>query len=124
MPFGIVLKPWMGSAAMAMSSVSVVCSSLLLRRFHKPTRASLETQQYHQETQRQSRMSSSDYDDLSVHCGLDDARPRSSRFKASLLGSSFTVLFSNLTGYRAEKTKQGHLLAKDDDLVEISSFPN
>lgn len=124
MPFGIVLKPWMGSAAMAMSSVSVVCSSLLLRRFRKPTRASLETQQYHQETQRQSRMSSSDYDDLSVHCGLDDARPRSSGFKASLLGSSFTVLFNNLTGYRAEKTKQGHLLARDDDFVEISSFPN
>lgn len=95
-----------------------------LPRFRKPTRASLETQQYHQETQRQSRMSSSDYDDLSMHCGLDDARPLSSGFKASLLGSSFTVLFNNLTGYRAEKTKQGHLLARDDDFVEISSFPN
>lgn len=124
MPFGIVLKPWMGSAAMAMSSVSVVCSSLLLRRFRKPTRASLETQQYHQETQRQSRASSSDYDDLSVHCGLDDAHPRPSRFKASLLGSSFTVLFSNLTGLKADKAKQGRLLARDDDFVEISSFPN
>lgn len=45
-PIGISIQPWMAAAAMAMSSVSVVTSSLFLRNFRKPSEQSLNTVEF------------------------------------------------------------------------------
>lgn len=61
-----MLAPWMASGAMAMSSVSVVASSLLLKLWKKPTRKDLETAEY---------LASRDQcslEAISIHRGLDD----------------------------------------------------
>ncbi|XP_041055829.1 copper-transporting ATPase 2-like [Carcharodon carcharias] len=73
-PIGLVLQPWMGSAAMAASSVSVVVSSLLLRLYKKPDIEKLESQA-------QGRMKQLTPSQISIRIGLDDRRrdlPKSS----------------------------------------------
>ncbi|KFV58568.1 Copper-transporting ATPase 2, partial [Tyto alba] len=75
MPVGLVLQPWMGSAAMAASSVSVVLSSLQLKWqvvYKKP-----DTESY--EAQAQGRMKPLTPSQISVHIGMDDRRRDSSR---------------------------------------------
>uniref|UniRef100_A0A8D1K4N9 Copper-transporting ATPase 2 n=1 Tax=Sus scrofa TaxID=9823 RepID=A0A8D1K4N9_PIG len=67
MPIGIVLQPWMGSAAMAASSVSVVLSSLQLKCYKKPDLARYEAQA-------QGRMRPLSASQVSVHVGMDDRR--------------------------------------------------
>lgn len=120
MPVGIVLKPWMGAAAMAMSSVSVVSFSLMLKMFSKPKRSTLETPQYFAELRRQGRSRPSNYDDLFLHCGLDDVPTLLSApgLKSSIRGSTFAIFFSNLRE-KSEKQKQGQLLGQDEENVGL-----
>uniref|UniRef100_A0A4X2LE54 P-type Cu(+) transporter n=1 Tax=Vombatus ursinus TaxID=29139 RepID=A0A4X2LE54_VOMUR len=67
MPIGIVLQPWMGSAAMAASSVSVVLSSLQLKFYKKPDMEKYEAQAH-------GHMKPLNPSQVSVHIGMDDRR--------------------------------------------------
>ncbi|XP_054442477.1 copper-transporting ATPase 2 isoform X2 [Pteronotus mesoamericanus] len=67
MPLGVVLQPWMGSAAMAASSVSVVLSSLQLKWYKKP-----DLERY--EAQARGRVRPLTASQVSVHVGMDDRR--------------------------------------------------
>ncbi|XP_077168187.1 copper-transporting ATPase 2 isoform X2 [Paroedura picta] len=67
MPIGMVLQPWMGSAAMAASSISVLLSSLQLKCYKKP-----DMEKY--EAQAQESMKSLTPSEVSVHIGMDDRR--------------------------------------------------
>ncbi|XP_047210714.1 copper-transporting ATPase 2 isoform X2 [Girardinichthys multiradiatus] len=67
MPAGLVLQPWMGSAAMAASSLSVVLSSLLLRMYKKTPIELYESRaRGHMRSLRSSQ--------ISTHLGLDGQR--------------------------------------------------
>ncbi|XP_044142465.1 LOW QUALITY PROTEIN: copper-transporting ATPase 2 [Bufo gargarizans] len=67
LPVGLVLQPWMGSAAMAASSVSVVLSSLQLKCYRKP-----DSDIY--EARAQGKMKPLNPSQISVHVGMDERR--------------------------------------------------
>ncbi|XP_077465734.1 copper-transporting ATPase 1-like [Stigmatopora argus] len=93
LPIGLVLQPWMGSALMALSSISVVVSSLLLKCYTKPTPEKLEARLGGD--RRQGSLSN-----VSVHIGMGDLRrssPRLSLFDriVSYTRASINSLLSN-----------------------------
>lgn len=76
--FGLTLRPWMASAAMAASSVSVVAASLLLKTFRPPRKEDLLTPEYNRRY-----MIDQDNDDFSLHRGDDWEQPHRSPPKAN-----------------------------------------
>lgn len=106
MPIGIVLQPWMGSAAMAASSVSVVLSSLQLKCYRKP-----DLERY--EAQAHGRMKPLSASQVSVHVGMDDQRRDSPRDTPwDQVSSVSQVSLSSLTSDRGDKWS---LLLSDRD---------
>ncbi|XP_037833258.1 copper-transporting ATPase 1 isoform X2 [Kryptolebias marmoratus] len=106
LPIGLVLQPWMGSAAMAMSSVSVVVSSLLLKCYTKPTAEKLEAK-FGSGT-RQGSLS-----DVSVHIGMGDVRRPSP--KLSLLDRFVNYSRASINSLRSDKHSLNSLALNEPD---------
>uniref|UniRef100_A0A8D0GR11 Copper-transporting ATPase 2 n=1 Tax=Sphenodon punctatus TaxID=8508 RepID=A0A8D0GR11_SPHPU len=114
MPVGIVLQPWMGSAAMAASSVSVLLSSLQLKCYKKP-----DVERY--EAQAQGRMKPLTPSQISVHVGMDNRTRDTS--KPSAWDQISQVSLSSLTsdklprraGFTEDEADKWSLLINDKD---------
>ncbi|CAF3670773.1 unnamed protein product [Rotaria sp. Silwood1] len=88
LPIGISLTPWMASAAMALSSVSVVMSSLLLRNYRKPDINIYNNNEFNLWSINKGK-------NINVHRGIDniDRTPNGS-FISSLRGSRLAQILS------------------------------
>ncbi|XP_068441872.1 copper-transporting ATPase 1 [Clinocottus analis] len=106
LPIGLVLQPWMGSAAMALSSVSVVLSSLLLKCYTKPTAEQLEARLGY--SRRQGSLS-----DVSVHIGMGDMRRPSPRL--SLLDRIVNYSRASINSLRSDKHSLNSLVLSEPD---------
>lgn len=99
-PWGLVLKPWMGSAAMAASSVSVVCSSLLLKLYKKPTKEKLTTPAYQEVLHKTNLHALENGDDISIHRGLDDIEIPEP--KGSIKSNNLSFIMNFVPGNKAK----------------------
>uniref|UniRef100_A0A8D3EEP0 P-type Cu(+) transporter n=1 Tax=Scophthalmus maximus TaxID=52904 RepID=A0A8D3EEP0_SCOMX len=106
LPIGLVLQPWMGSAAMALSSVSVVLSSLLLKCYTKPTAEMLEARLGN--SRRQGSLS-----DVSIHIGMGEMRRPSP--KLSLLDRIVTYSRASINSLRSDRHSLNSLVLSEPD---------
>ncbi|VDD95667.1 unnamed protein product [Enterobius vermicularis] len=104
LPFGFFIQPWMAAAAMAMSSVSVLSSSLLLKTFRRPTKeslASLEFRKYEAEIMMGNFS-------VKVHRGLDDTNVKRTNSKVSIAS-----LLSGISGLFGSQQSVNRVRPKD-----------
>ncbi|XP_013923533.1 PREDICTED: copper-transporting ATPase 1 isoform X1 [Thamnophis sirtalis] len=106
LPIGLVLQPWMGSAAMAASSVSVVLSSLLLKLYKKPT---CEKYERHARTQVRCKSTS----EISVHIGIDDVGPGSP--KLSLMDRIIHYSQASISSLFSDKHSLNNMALSEPD---------
>ncbi|KAL8181249.1 UNVERIFIED_CONTAM: ATPase Cu transporting protein 7A [Gekko kuhli] len=106
LPAGLVLQPWMGSAAMAASSVSVVVSSLLLKFYKKPT-----YEKYELRACNQTRLKSSS--EISVHIGIDDTAPESP--KLSLMDRIVNYSRASINSLLSDKRSLSSIILSEPD---------
>lgn len=106
LPIGLVLQPWMGSAAMALSSVSVVLSSLLLKCYTKPSAEKLEARLGN--GKRQGSLS-----EVSVHIGMGEMRRPSP--KLSLLDRIVNYSRASMNSLRSDKHSLNSLVLSEPD---------
>lgn len=113
MPVGFSLRPWMASAAMALSSVSVVAASLLLKTFRKPKKEKLLTQEYYRLYQQDQ-----DTDDISLHRGDDWENP----VRPAKQNSSSRLSWLNKVKVQASPDHKSLLDTLDDGEIEMSAL--
>ncbi|XP_051514140.1 copper-transporting ATPase 1-like isoform X1 [Myxocyprinus asiaticus] len=106
MPVGLVLQPWMGSAAMAASSVSVVLSSLLLKCYTKPSAETLKRR--FGEVRKQGSLT-----DVSVHIGMGELRRPSP--KLSLLDRIVNYSRASINSLRSDKHSLNSMVLSEPD---------
>ncbi|KAK2891343.1 hypothetical protein Q8A67_013986 [Cirrhinus molitorella] len=106
MPVGLVLQPWMGSAAMAASSVSVVLSSLLLKCYTKPSAEKLERRLG--DVKKHGSLS-----DVSVHIGMGDLRRPSPEL--SLLDRIVNYSRVSINSLRSDKHSMNSMALSEPD---------
>uniref|UniRef100_A0A8C3VDW4 P-type Cu(+) transporter n=1 Tax=Catharus ustulatus TaxID=91951 RepID=A0A8C3VDW4_CATUS len=106
LPIGLVLQPWMGSAAMAASSVSVVLSSLLLKMYQKPSSEKLEFRARGQ-------MRPKSPSEISVHVGIDESGPGSP--KLSLMDRLITYSRASINSLLSDKRSVNSVVLGEPD---------
>lgn len=113
LPLGLNLKPWMASATMAFSSVSVVFSSLLLKFFKKPSLRRLMSREYLKYLQ----MQEANDEKLSIYYG----KKTNLKFLERLKSFDFSKAFSKSVTLDKENDEQGPLIIQvDNDDMEMA----